>query len=80
MTKPMPHPLSAWLKTQGLRLYPFALSKGIPWRVLYRHTKGEVRSPDVIAMDRIATATGGAVSVQAQMDWFKKKRTRRERT
>lgn len=75
-----PHPLTAWLKEQGVKRYAFAMKKKIPWRVLYRHTNGHVKFPDAIAMDRIATATGNAVTVQMQVDWFKKKRRRDERS
>ncbi len=74
MTKDLRHPLDKWLEREGFTLHGFALAKKIPWRALYRHTDGDVivKHPDAVVMDRVATATDGAVSVQDQIDWFKK--------
>lgn len=81
MTKDAPHPLVIWLDAEGFSLHGFAQAKKIPWRALYRHTSATplVKHPDAIVMDRIATATDGAVTVQDQVDWFKKMGKRRER-
>jgi hypothetical protein len=81
MTKSAPHPLVPWLEKEGFSLYGFAQAKNVPWRALYRHIDSDklVRHPDAIVMDRIATATDGAVTVQDQVDWFKKMGRRRER-
>ncbi len=76
------HPLAKWIAKEGYSLYGFAQEMKIPWRALYRHLDERklVRHPDAIVMDRIATATGGDVSVQDQVDWFKKMGKRRDRT
>lgn len=81
MKKDHPHPLQAWLDAHdNLSVHAFAQAKKIPWRVIYRHMEGELTRPDVTAMDRIATATDGAVTIQDQVDWFKKKAKRRARS
>ena len=74
------HPLDTWIKREGFSLYGFAQEKKIPWRALYRHISGALTHPDAMVMDRIATATRGDVTVQSQVDWFKKRAKRRERT
>lgn len=79
--KQSPHPLRAWLDAQGVKLHAFAVAKKIPWRALYRHVDddGDIRRPDAMVMDRIASATDGAVPVQAQLDWFKSRGKRNAR-
>lgn len=72
MKKRKPHPLAAWLLQNGKSIYGFAIESGIPMRSLYNHVNPDWGGlPQTGTMLRIEKITGGAVTFDAQMEWFR---------
>lgn len=70
MAKKKLHPLEYWIISGTLSLHAFARENDIPFRALYRHILGQVRSPKIETMMAIERGTGGVVTVRRQVNWF----------
>lgn len=65
------HPLDLWLVQHGIKPYAFAREHGIVFKTLYNQLNGDVQNPSIGTLLKIEAATGGAVTVQAQIDYLK---------